>query len=261
MPAKPACTTRRRPTRAPSSPAGIALTRVPKRSSACGVDVADSAWKATENAITAAKKTRRTLTLLTSFQIRDDADEWFEAVEERAPRPVAGPDPTVEQTAEQIRVMTRDFVLKTLATDSKGHAFEAFVAQLLNAMGDRTHVTRKSVAGGIDVIAHKDHLGLEPPLVKVPVKRVEGTVGDPEVSALDGEVRPQECGMLVTLGTFSSRTRSFAESKSNLRLVDGAKLVDLILEQYESFAPAYQGMLPLRRVDVPDPVGTSDSEE
>src|ERR1019366_7695872 len=128
---------------------------------------------------------------------------------------------------------TRDFVLKRLAQELKGHPMADFVAHLLNRMGYRTRVSPEGADGGIDIIAHKDELGFEPPIVKVQVKSGEGSVGDPIVSALYGKVAAEEFGLMVTLGVYTNQAKSFARSKANLRLIDGSDLVDLILEHYE----------------------------
>ncbi len=95
-------------------------------------------------------------------------------------------------------------------------------------------------------------MGFEPPIVKVQVKSNEGSIGDPIVSALYGKVGAGEYGLLVTLGTFTAQARSFAKSKSNLRLIDGDELVVLIFQHYEQFDSRYKGLLPLRRVYVPE---------
>jgi len=59
---------------------------------------------------------------------------------------------------------------------------------------------------------------------------------------------------MVTLGTFTPQAYSFAGSKTNLRLIDGDELVSLIYEYYEGFDSRYKGLLPLRRVYVPEPL-------
>ncbi|TMQ69165.1 MAG: restriction endonuclease, partial [Candidatus Eisenbacteria bacterium] len=41
--------------------------------------------------------------------------------------------------------------------------------------------------------------------------------------------------------------------KSNLRLIDGDELVNLVLSHYERFDSRYKGLLPLRRVFIPEP--------
>jgi restriction system protein len=186
------------------------------------------------------------------FQIKSYADEFLAAAEGKVTPPPVGEDESVAVVADEIVESTRDFILKRLAQDLKGHPMAGFVAHLLNTMGYRTRVSPEGPDGGIDIIAHKDELGFEPPIIKVQVKSAEGTIGDPVVSALYGKVSSNEFGLLVTLGTFTNQARNFARSKSNLRLIDGNELVDLILQHYEQFDSRYKGLLPLKRVYIPE---------
>lgn len=185
------------------------------------------------------------------FQIKSYPEEYRLAVQGQTPLPSATDD-TVSVVAEDIEETTQDFVLKRLAQELKGHPLAHFVAHLLGAMGYRTRVSPEGPDGGIDIIAHKDELGFEPPFVKVQVKSNEGSIGDPVVSALYGKVSNSEFGLLVTLGTFTNQARTFARSKSNLRLIDGTELVQLVLQHYEQFDSRYKGLLPLKRVYVPE---------
>jgi len=169
-------------------------------------------------------------------------------------------DDTVALVAEDIEETARDFVLRRLAQELKGHPFAEFVAHLLGAMGYRTRLSREGPDGGIDIIAHKDELGFEPPIIKVQVKSGEGSIGDPVVSALYGKVTAGDYGLLVTPGTFPPPARTFARSKSNLRLVDGDELVALTLQHYEQFDSPYKGLLPLKRVYVPEPLEEEGEE-
>lgn len=161
-------------------------------------------------------------------------------------------DETTGITMESIEETTSDFILRRLAQETKGHPFAAFVGHLLERMGYRTRVSAPGSDGGIDIVAHRDELGFEPPIIKVQVKSSEGTTGDPVVSQLYGKVAPGEFGLFVTLGTFTTQAVRFADSKSNLRLIDGEALVRLILTHYETFDGAYKALLPLNRVYVPD---------
>lgn len=188
------------------------------------------------------------------FQISRYADEFRAAVEGRASATPPAKDVTVGLVAEEIEATTRDFVLKTLAQELKGHPFAEFVAHLLGAMGYRTRVSPEGPDGGVDIIAHKDELGFEPPIIKVQVKSTEGSIGDPVVSALYGKVGAGEFGLLVTLGTFTPPAKNFARSKSNLRLIDGEELVGLFLQHYDQFDSRYKGLIPLKRVFVPEPL-------
>lgn len=193
------------------------------------------------------------------FQIKNYADEYFALLEGKAaPAPIEQ-DETVAFVADSIEENTQTFILKTLSKELKGHPFAEFVAHLMTTMGYKTRISPPGPDGGIDIIAHKDELGFEPPIIKVQVKSTEGNIGDPVVSALYGKVSQSEYGLLVTLGSFTAQARNFATSKSNLRLVDGEELVKLILNHYDQFDARYKGLLPLRRVYVPEPL--DDSEE
>jgi restriction system protein len=187
------------------------------------------------------------------FQVKNYADEFIAALEGK-PVAVAKPeeDETIAYVVEDIEQTARDFILKRLAQQLKGHPLAHFVAHLLQAMGYRTRVAPEGPDGGVDIIAHKDELGFEPPIVKVQVKSVEGSIGEPTVSGLYGKVDKGEFGLFVTLGTFTNQAVTFARNKSNLRLIDGESLVDLILQHYEQFDSRYKGLLPLKHVYIPD---------
>jgi restriction system protein len=149
------------------------------------------------------------------FQIKNYAEEFKAAISGQ--EPIAEKDETVSIVSEEIEETTQDFILKQLAQKLKGHPFAEFVAQLLGTMGYRTRVSPEGPDGGIDIVAHKDELGVEPPIIKVQVKSTESSVGDPIVSALCGKVAPGEFGLVVTLGTFTPKAKAFADSRSNLR--------------------------------------------
>ncbi len=186
------------------------------------------------------------------FQVRNYADEFLAALKGKIEPLPADHDDTIKIVAEDIEETTRDFVLKRLAQELKGHPLAEFISSLINAMGYRTRLSAEGPDGGIDIIAHKDELGFEPPIIKVQVKSTDGSIGDPTVSALYGKVSGGEFGLLITLGTFTTQAKSFARSKSNLRLIDGDELVMLILQHYEQFDSRYKGLLPLKRVYVPE---------
>lgn len=191
---------------------------------------------------------------MTLFQIKNYADEFISRLTgEPAVVPEDDPD-SIGRIAADIEDNTRDYILKRLATELKGHPFALFVGHLLETMGYHVRVSQPGPDGGIDVIAHRDELGFEPPIIKVQVKSTEGSVGDPVVSALYGKVDASEYGLLIALGTFTKQASDFARSKSNLRLIDGQELVQLVLEHYHTFDAKYKGLLPLKRVYIPQPL-------
>ncbi len=195
---------------------------------------------------------------LSMFQIKTYADEFRAVVDGKieAPPPLVTEDPTIAAVAEDIEENTRDFIIKRLSQEAKGLALESFVVHLMQCMGYHARLTRKNEPS-VDVIAHKDRLGIEPPIIKIQVKSGDGTVQDRDVSALYGKLSPTEYGLFITLSSFSPSCLSFEAGKANLRLIDGDELVQLILDHYEKFDSHYKGLLPLQKVYVPQ--GSGDS--
>ena len=196
---------------------------------------------------------------LSMFQIKTYADEFRAVVEGKAEaEPVAvTDDTTIAAVAGEIEETTRDFIIKRLSQEMKGLPLESFVVHLMQCMGYHARLTRKNEPS-VDVIAHKDRLGIEPPIIKIQVKGGEGTVQDRDVSALYGKLSAGEYGLFITLSTFSPACLTFEAGKPNLRLIDGDELVRLILDHYEDFDSQHKGLLPLQRVYVPLAVDSDD---
>lgn len=189
---------------------------------------------------------------LTMFQVKTYGDEFRAVVDGNAQTaPVStSDDPTIAAVAEEIEGNTRDFIVKKLSQDAKGLPLESFVVHLMECMGYHARLTPKNEPS-VDVIAHKDRLGIEPPIIKIQVKSGDGTVQDRDVSALYGKLSQGEYGLFITLSTFSPACRTFESGKGNLRLIDGDELVRLILDHYDQFDSQHKGLLPLQRVFVP----------
>ncbi|MBB3909755.1 restriction endonuclease [Sphingomonas desiccabilis] len=192
---------------------------------------------------------------LTLFRVSSNADEFLAALEGQAFEAAEIDEVSAERAAAQVQESTEDFIIKRLKTGQSSYQFEHFVAHLLKCMGYFSRVTQASGDGGVDIIAHRDELGFEPPIIKVQCKQVVSTIGRPEVQQLHGAIERGEHGLFVTLGGFSADARTFERTKPNLRLVDGETLIELIYAHYEKFEPRYQMLLPLTRSYVPSPVG------
>ena len=185
------------------------------------------------------------------FQVKNYANEYVEVLEGKSVPVVPDEDNTVAAVAGDIEETTRDFVIKTLSAKMKGLPLEEFIQHLLECMGYHARLTKKNEPS-VDLIAHKDLLGIEPPIIKVQVKSGDGAISHKDVSALYGTLSPGEYGLFIALGSFTPPSLAFEQSKGNLRLIDGGELVDLIFEHYDSFDSRYKGLLPLRRVFVPE---------
>lgn len=191
---------------------------------------------------------------LTLFRVATNADEFLAALEGQNFEPADIDEASAEQVSEQAQESTVDFIIKRLKTSQTPYQFEHFIAHLLKCMGYYSRVTQASGDGGVDIIAHRDELGFEPPIIKVQCKQILSTIGRPDVQKLFGAIEREEKGLFVTLGSFSPDARTFEQTKPNLRLIDGPALIELIYEHYHKFEPRYQMLLPLKRSYIPGPI-------
>ena len=156
------------------------------------------------------------------------------------------------EVSNQAVETTHDFIIRKLKLGLDPYQFEEFTAHVLECMGYTARVTQASGDGGVDVIAHKDELGFEPPIIKVQCKQITGTSSEPEVNRLLGTLGEGEFALFVNLGSYTNPARLLERNRSRLRLIDGKELVTFVLENYERLAPKYRTLLPLRQIYVPD---------
>ncbi len=199
---------------------------------------------------------------LTLFRVRTHASEFLskvgltegaaqEASAKERPEEAADDDIATADVSSKAEVTTSDFVIRRI-TGLSGHDFEAFVAHLLECMGYTARVTQKSSDGGVDVIAHMDALGFQPPIVKVQCKRTTGQTGRPDVDQLLGTLGEEEYGLFVNLGSYSRSAVELERNRAKLRLVDGEEFVEMVLQNYPKLSPRYRSLIPLKQIYVPD---------
>ncbi len=186
----------------------------------------------------------------TLFQIGDYSEEILNLLE--GVKTSQKEDDSIAFVADEIEKQTSDFILKQLEHNLKGLPLEEFVKQFLEIIGYKVRLTRINEPS-IDLIAHKDELGVEPPIIKVQVKSSLNKVDDRDVAALVGKLQPGEFGLLITLGDFSSTALQNASNKNNLRLINGKELIEMILEHYENFESKYRSIIPLKKIYIPQP--------
>jgi restriction system protein len=193
------------------------------------------------------------------FQIRNYADELIALANNKKPIVTKDEtDDTVSIVSNAIEESTRDFIQKRLSQIFKGHPFEHLAAHILEILGYKTRITPEGPDTGIDIVAYKDELGLEPPIIKVQVKSNDSDITPDKVQALYGNVQTSEYGLFIALNGFSKKAREFARTKSNLRLIDGEELIDLILTHYERLDSKYKAAIPLKNVYIPAQVEDED---
>ncbi|MGN6127899.1 MAG: restriction endonuclease [Humibacter sp.] len=199
--------------------------------------------------------------VLAVFRVRRHVDEFLAALDSPeesldelaktiglAADQSASDDEVDAPRASRIERHTRDFVLETLHKKLTHQDFEEFTAALLRAVGYQARVTQYSQDGGVDVIAHRDPLGVEPPQIKVQCKHRTGTVGAPDVQQLIGTQGPGELSLFVTLGSYSRDALAIERQRPGLRLLSGEDIVTMVLDHYAELPESWRSIIPLTRV-------------
>ena len=197
---------------------------------------------------------------LSFFVVKSYADEYLAALDKNIKKNAVissdDEDETVAATAEDIIETTKDFILKELSKNLKGYDLEGFVADLLNAMGYRTTVSKHGGDSGIDITAYKDEL---PPRILVQVKSQDGDIKETTIQSLKGAMREGDYDLFVTLSNYTKNAQKYLENTPIIRGINGTELVDLILKYYEQLSEKYRKMIPLKMVYIPVP--RDDSKE
>jgi restriction system protein len=187
------------------------------------------------------------------FRVKRHADEVLRHLS-LAPQVPATEDEETEVTSARVEEATHEFVLDRLRRLYAGHALEGFVADLLTAMGYSAATTQMSGDHGVDVVAGKGALGLDPPILKVQVKSGRGPVGEPDLLKLAGGVEHTqgERGVVVALGGFSPPALRWASGRAWFQLIDPGELVEHVLAYYDELPAEHREKIPLRRVYAPE---------
>ena len=182
------------------------------------------------------------------FSVKNYADEFLSALEKDFKKTISSDDvedESVGATADDIVESTKDFILKELSRQLKGYDLEAFVADLLRAMGYRTIVSQQGGDSGIDITAYKDEL---PPRILVQVKSQDSDIKETTIQSLKGAMREGDYGLFVTLSNYTKNAQKYLNSTPIIRGINGTELVDLILKYYEDLSERYRKMIPLKMV-------------
>lgn len=190
---------------------------------------------------------------MTFFQVKNYADEFLAAMEGKELVDTVSEDvESVGLVADDIEQQSRDFILKQISQKLKGHGLAEFVGHILDLMGYKTKVSEPGSDRGIDIIAHKDDLGVEPPVVIVQVKSSDRESNEAEVSQLYGKVSDKDFGLFVSLSGFNKHAYDFAFERRNLKLINGDEFVDLIYKYYDQIDGKYKAIIPLKKVYIPE---------
>jgi restriction system protein len=195
---------------------------------------------------------------ITLFQVGNNSDEFLAALNGAPFRAAEVDSASAAEIAVQADESVEDFVIKRPKNNLSAEQFEHFIAELLRCMGYYARVTPHTGDGGVDIIAHRDELGFQPPIIKVQCKQTLSTIGGPAVQQLLGAIQSDENALFVSLGDYSSDAVRIERGKSNLRLIGAVDLVQLIFNNYERFEPRFKTLLPLKRSFTPSAISGDD---
>jgi restriction system protein len=159
------------------------------------------------------------------------------------------PDPAPEVLAD-IESRSRELIAGRLA-HLDDNQMEQVVAGILRAMGYFTQTAPEHGAdGGVDVLAARDALFVERPVVKVQVKQRSGKAVPANIRALAGVLDQDERGIFVSMGGFGGQMRE-NRAATRITLSDADRLQELLVEYYDRLDQDTKALVPLRRLYFP----------
>lgn len=146
------------------------------------------------------------------------------------------PPSDIKERIDEINQKTRAELHKRLF-QMPHTRFELLIGELLLALGfeeETIQVTKKSGDNGVDVRGVLNAAGITQINAAVQAKRWQQNVQSPTVQALRGSLTVHEQGIIITTSKFSKGAIEEAQASGKLpiSLIDGGKLVDLLI-QYE----------------------------
>lgn len=140
----------------------------------------------------------------------------------------------ISQRITTINRQTRNALRKRLM-EMPPERFEGLIAELLLALGfeeDTIEITPFGNDGGVDVRGVLNAASITEVNAAVQAKRWKHNVQAPVVQALRGSLVVHEQGIVITTSKFSkgAETEAQAPGKVRISLIDGEKLLDLLIE-------------------------------
>ena len=184
----------------------------------------------------------------TFFRVKHYADEFLNVLNNKKQLNIQDDEEDSMATSETIIENTKDYVLKELNKKYKGYDLENVVADLLNAMGYRTKLSKHGGDSGRDIIAYKDEL---PPRIVVQVKSQNGDINESTIQSLKGAMDEGDYGLFVTLSDYTQNARKYLEKHSIIKSLNGSEFVDLILKYYNGMSDEFKNSIKLKMVYIP----------
>jgi len=173
-----------------------------------------------------------------SYQISAAGLEYLEAVTHLLDTSTAAsgtPEPLrdIRRLLREQEEVVRKQIQETLLS-MNAYLFEELIKRLLEAIGyEDVETTSRSNDGGVDVKGRIE-IGITMVTEVVQVKRYHGSIGRPILDQLRGSLHRFDAmrGTIISTGKFSSGTKqaAFEKGAAPITLIDGEKLIDLLIE-------------------------------
>ena len=193
---------------------------------------------------------------LTLFRIKNYANEFLNILENKKNNTIEE-DESIEITSDAIIENTKDYILKNLSKKYKGYDLEDVVADLLNAMGYKTKISKRGGDRGKDIIAYKDEL---PPRIIVQVKSQDSDIAESTVQSLKGAMKEGDYGLFVTLSDYTKNAKKYLENMPIIKSINGSELVDLILKYYDYMSDDFRKEIKLKKAFIPVVEGNENNK-
>lgn len=130
---------------------------------------------------------------------------------------------------------------------------QRLISGILKSMGYRSRISPSGADRGRDIEASPDGLGLLEPRIVVEVKHRSGSMGSSDIRSFTGGLRVGHKGIFVSTGGFTKEARYEAErSNIPLTLINIDDLVNLIIQNYDSFDSETRAIIPLIKIYWPE---------
>ena len=168
-----------------------------------------------------------------------------------APTPGDELEETAGVSLEQLIEERRDEFISAIIDNNLGHKYTQIVAALLRAMGYVTDIAPPGPDGKRDIMAYRDELKVEDPVIRVEVKSSHSAIGVDEIRALRGALQRGQKGLFIARSGYTQEARREVRNHAELTLLDGEDVVRLLLKYYENLDTETKQLIPLKRVWVP----------
>lgn len=183
-------------------------------------------------------------------------ETWPAAAEMRtAPRPASNLRPPssspVPLTVSDLMEQSNTLIRARIAQRFKGHRLAELVAALLETQGFHARLSPPGGDGGVDVLAGRGPMGLDPPRLVVQVKSQDSKLDVRVLRELSGAMTRLHAdqGLLVGWGGFNQAVRAEAFGDYfRIRLWDADDVVRAVETEYDRLPPSIRADIPLKQI-------------